>query len=123
MAYAIPMQNNEDQILPSKTSWVIYIVRCRDGSYYTGITTDLTRRIDEHNSPGGGAKYTRPRQPVTLVYSQPAPSRAAAAQRESQIKKMRVAGKNRLIASNSAAPDSMGGKLSRQTDLPEKPPS
>ena len=49
------------------------------GSYYTGITTDLTRRIAEHNSAGGGAKYTRPRRPVTLVYSEPAISRATAA--------------------------------------------
>ena len=85
---------------PFKTPWFIYIVRCRDGTYYTGITTDLARRIAEHNSPGGGAKYTRPRRPVTLVHSESAPSRATAAHREHQIKKLKVAGKIQLIANN-----------------------
>lgn len=102
----IPMEDNEKHISPPASPWVIYIVRCRDGSYYTGITTDLTRRIAEHNAPGGGAKYTRPRQPVTLVYSEPAPSRATATHRENQIKKLRVAAKIRLIAGDpgSASP-------------------
>ncbi len=93
------MQDNEQHSSFPVPAWCIYIVRCRDGSYYTGITTDLTRRIAEHNSAAGGAKYTRPRRPVTLVYSESAPSRAMAAQREHRIKKMNVAGKNRLIGS------------------------
>jgi putative endonuclease len=92
------MEDSEQYVFTLQPSWVIYIVRCRDGSYYTGITTDLTRRIAEHNSSEGGSKYTRPRRPVTLVYSESAPSRATATQRENQIKKMSVAGKNRLIA-------------------------
>ncbi len=92
------MEDKEENISSLKTLWIIYIVHCRDGSYYTGITTDLTRRIAEHNSPGGGAKYTRPRRPVTLVYSESAPSRAAATHRENQIKKLRLANKKRLIA-------------------------
>jgi putative endonuclease len=91
------MENNTPQPGPDPP-WTVYIVRCRDHSYYTGITTDLTRRIAEHNSAGGGAKYTRPRRPVTLVYSETAPSRATAAQREHQIKKMSLAAKTRLIA-------------------------
>ncbi len=94
------MEDSEKHNSPFKTPWVIYIVRCRDGSYYTGITTDLARRIAEHNSPGGGAKYTRPRRPVTLVHSESAPSRATAAHRENQIKKLRAAGKIQLIADN-----------------------
>jgi putative endonuclease len=86
-----------------KSSWVVYIVRCRDGSYYTGITTDLTRRIAEHNSLPGGAKYTRPRRPVTLVYWEAASSRATAARREHRIKTLPLVGKNRLIAGDSEA--------------------
>ena len=50
------------------SSWYVYIVRCNDGTLYTGITKDLERRLAEHNSPKGGAKYTRTRKPVTLVY-------------------------------------------------------
>ncbi len=88
---------------PLKSSWVVYIVRCRDGSYYTGITTDLTRRIAEHNSLAGGAKYTRPRRPVTLVYWEAASSRATAAQREHRIKTLPLVGKNRLIAGDPEA--------------------
>lgn len=99
------MENNEKHINSYTTTWAVYIVRCRDGSYYTGITTDLTRRITEHNSPGGGAKYTRPRRPVTLVYSESTNSRATAAHRENQIKKLRLAQKVQLI----------GGKLEPKT--------
>ncbi len=49
-------------------AWHVYIVCCKDNSYYTGITTDLQRRMEEHNSAKKGAKYTRTRRPVELVY-------------------------------------------------------
>lgn len=49
--------------------WTVYMVRCKDGSLYTGITTDLHRRLQEHNSSKKGAKYTRSRRPVSLVYT------------------------------------------------------
>lgn len=81
----------------SDNNWHIYIVRCRDGTLYTGITTNLERRITEHNSKKGGAKYTKPRRPVRLVYSEQAGSRSAATQREYQIKKMVLKKKNELI--------------------------
>jgi putative endonuclease len=69
--------------------WFIYLVRCADGTLYTGITTDLARRIAEHNGTGTlGARYTRSRRPVVLVYAEPADSRAAAAQREAAIKRL-----------------------------------
>jgi len=80
-----------------KSEWQVYIVSCRDGTLYTGITTDLPRRLAEHNSGKGGARYTRSRQPVKLVFSEPADSRSAAAQREWQIKQMTVAQKLGLI--------------------------
>lgn len=76
--------------------WRVYIVRCLDRTYYTGITTDLKRRLAEHNS-GCGARYTRSRRPVVLVYSEPAGSRAAAAKREYQIKKMPLSEKKNLF--------------------------
>jgi putative endonuclease len=79
------------------STWYVYIVRCSDSSYYTGITTDLSRRLSEHNSVHGGARYTRPRRPVTLVYHETANSRSAASRREYQIKQLTVHGKNSLV--------------------------
>jgi putative endonuclease len=78
--------------------WYVYIVHCRDKSLYTGITTDISRRLTEHNSTDKGAKYTRPRRPVSLVYQEVALTRAAAASREYQIKKLTTAAKRQLIA-------------------------
>ncbi len=78
--------------------WFVYIVRCSDYTLYTGVTTDLQRRIDEHNSGHKkGAKYTRPRRPVTLVYSEELGSRSEACRREYQIKQMAVGKKEQLI--------------------------
>jgi putative endonuclease len=93
--------------LPLRPSWFVYMVRCCDGSYYTGITTDLVRRMAEHNSPGDGAKYTRPRRPVALVYCEAAQSRSMASQREHRIKKMKPLGKTRLIAKYTAEANSL----------------
>jgi putative endonuclease len=83
--------------MTSDSQWYVYIVRCRDETLYTGITKDLKRRIGEHNSEKGGAKYTKPRRPVRLVYSEEAPSRSAAAKREYQLKKMLPAKKRELV--------------------------
>ncbi|MFO0702274.1 MAG: GIY-YIG nuclease family protein [Candidatus Andersenbacteria bacterium] len=63
----------------------VYVVRCSDGSLYTGWTVDVPKRVAQHNA-GTGAKYTRSRLPVTLVYVQPCPSKKAALHRERQIK-------------------------------------
>jgi len=82
---------------PTATTWQVYIVRCQDGSYYTGITTDLARRIAEHNSTSGGARYTRPRRPVSLVYAETAPDRSAACRREYQVRHLTPAMKRALI--------------------------
>jgi len=78
-------------------SWYIYIVRCGDNSLYTGITKDLEKRIMEHNSGPKGAKYTRSRRPVALVYSEEAPSRSAATSREHHIKKFKKSRKSQLV--------------------------
>ena len=81
----------------SQPPWYVYIVQCRDDTYYTGITTNLDRRLQEHNSLDQGARYTRPRQPVKLVYQEPAQSRSEAASREYQIKKLTLVRKKALI--------------------------
>jgi len=70
-------------------SYFVYIVRCSDDTLYTGITTDLSRRVGEHNSKEGkSAKYTRARQPVTLVYSEKYDDRSSASKREAEVKKL-----------------------------------
>jgi len=58
--------------------WWLYVVRCADDTLYTGVTKDVVRRLHEHNSTGRGAKYTRARRPVTLVYKRKYPDRSAA---------------------------------------------
>ena len=69
------------------SGWVVYIVRCADGSFYTGVARDLATRIADHNR-GTGARYTRGRGPVTVVYTEIAPDRSAAQRREASIKRM-----------------------------------
>ncbi|KKS65453.1 MAG: Endo/excinuclease amino terminal domain protein [candidate division WWE3 bacterium GW2011_GWB1_42_6] len=68
--------------------YFLYILLCADNTLYTGITTNLPRRLKEHNSPKIGAKYTRARRPVKLVYSASFPDRSSALIAESQIKKL-----------------------------------
>lgn len=80
-----------------KQSWFVYIVECRDKTFYTGITRDLTSRIQEHNHSPKGAKYTRGRRPVKLLYSETQTSRSAAASREHQIKQLSRKQKEQLI--------------------------
>ena len=76
------------------------MVQCADETFYTGIATELERRIEEHNSSDKGAKYTRARRPVSLVYSEVYPDRSSASKREYEIKKrMSRAEKLKLIAS------------------------
>lgn len=81
--------------------WV-YILRCKDDTLYTGITTDTERRLREHNS-GTGAKYTSSRAPLTLVYREAQPDRSAALRREVAIKRMKREAKLQLIASAEGA--------------------
>jgi len=73
------------------------MLECSDGTLYTGITTELERRLDEHNNSPKGAKYTRARRPVTLVYSEELENRSAASKREFAIKKMSKKEKLQLI--------------------------
>jgi len=81
--------------------WFVYIVQCADKSLYTGIATDVDRRVAEH-SAGQGARYTRGRGPVRLVYREKVQDRPAALKREYAIKKMPVAEKRDLIESGAS---------------------
>lgn len=75
----------------------LYILKCADGTLYTGITVDLERRVREHNSSKFGAKYTRARRPVKIVYSKKFRNRSLASKAESKIKKLSRAEKVKLI--------------------------
>ncbi len=76
--------------------WV-YMVKCSDGTYYTGYAKDVNRRVKEHNESSKGAKYTRARRPVTLCYQEGYLTRSEACQREYQIKKMTRQQKEDLV--------------------------
>ena len=83
--------------------WTVYIVRCSDESLYTGITKCIERRIDEHNGRDlPGARYTRARQPVTLVYKEDLKTRSDAAKREYEIKRLSREEKEALIIKGKA---------------------
>ncbi|MGI5880213.1 MAG: GIY-YIG nuclease family protein [Syntrophomonadaceae bacterium] len=76
----------------------VYILRCHDQTYYTGYTTDLVRRVDQHNQ-GIASRYTRGRRPVELVYSEELPTKSLALKREIEIKKLERHQKEKLISS------------------------
>lgn len=75
----------------------LYILQCADETLYVGITTDLARRVEEHNSSALGAKYTRGRRPVSLVFSQALENRSEASREESRIKRLSRTQKLELI--------------------------
>ena len=77
--------------------WYVYIVKCRDGTLYTGVTTDISRRLNEHNRTSKGAKYTRSRRPVQLVWTKEVASRSAAQKEEYRIKRLSRKKKLKLI--------------------------
>ena len=76
--------------------WYVYILRCGDNTLYTGITDDVPRRLAAHRA-GKGAKYTRGRGPLELVYQERVPDKSAALRREAAIKRLKRAEKEKLI--------------------------
>ena len=78
-------------------NWVVYILKCNDGSFYTGITNDLERRFKEH-SDGKGAKYTRGRSPLKVVYTEGVGDKGEALRRELKIKSLKRGEKEKLIS-------------------------
>ena len=83
-------------------SYYVYILECNDKTFYTGITTDIERRLDEHNNTDKGAKYTKIRRPLKLVYSEESENRSSASKREYEIKKLSREKKLELIGSLNA---------------------
>ena len=81
----------------ASTSWFLYMVECRDGSLYTGITNDIERRVKAHNE-GTASRYTRSRRPVRLRYLEPCESRSAALMRECAVRLLTPKEKRALIA-------------------------
>ncbi len=92
--------NASDLVLPTTTNsdmpHHVYILECADGTYYTGYTTDVERRVAEHNE-GTGAKYTRGRTPVEVIHTETYDSQSAAMQREYAIKQLRRPAKEELV--------------------------
>lgn len=84
----------------AKPKWWVYLLRCRDGTLYAGITTDPERRLKQHNA-GTASKYTRSRRPVSMVYRERAKTHGAALRRELAIKKLSRAAKDSLILKGS----------------------
>jgi putative endonuclease len=81
--------------------WHLYLIRCHDGSLYTGITTDVARRFAKHQeNNGGGAKYLRGREPLMLVFQKKLGSRSLALGVESKVKKLSKAKKEELVRAN-----------------------
>ena len=87
----------------TKPGWLVYLLRCRDGSLYTGITNDLPKRLKLH-AAGKASRYTRSRLPVSLAYTEPQPSRSCALKREAAIKKLSRRHKESLIGVGDPGP-------------------
>ena len=85
-----------DEGRQTRDGWIVYVLRCRDGSLYTGMTNDLDRRLAAHRTGKGGA-YTRSRLPVRLVYTERRRGRGAALSREAAIKRLSRAAKLTLV--------------------------
>ena len=77
--------------------YYVYILKCADKTLYTGITTDINRRLIEHNSNKLGARYTSSRRPVKIIYSQKFKNRSIASKEEARIKKLKTSDKLKLI--------------------------
>src|SRR5581483_5816014 len=84
---SMPTKARRPKARPSGDGWFVYLVRCADGSLYTGIARDVARRCQRHNG-GTASRYTRSRRPVELVYHEAHPSQSSALKREAAIKAM-----------------------------------
>jgi predicted GIY-YIG superfamily endonuclease len=98
-AKEVAVRRLQQDLLAAKTlddTWFVYLLRCADGSLYTGITTNVDRRCEEHNA-GTASHYTRSRRPVALVYQERQDSRSLALKREAAIKALPRVEKEALI--------------------------
>jgi putative endonuclease len=94
------------------SDWYVYIVRCSDNSLYAGVTKDIERRVTEHNTNDKlGARYTKPRRPVALVYAEVSESRSQASKRELEIKRLTKKQKESLIAEYTRSLDCINSRI------------
>ncbi|MCW8833158.1 MAG: GIY-YIG nuclease family protein [Colwellia sp.] len=84
--------------MTTNNAWYVYLLRCNDNSLYAGITTNITRRLHQHNHTKLGAKYTRAKRPVTLAFIEAASDKSTASKREYQLKKLTKAQKEHLVS-------------------------
>jgi len=77
--------------------WFLYVLQCSDGTYYTGVTTDMKRRLKEHNTSNRGAKYTKARRPVKIIYSLEYEDRSSAQKFEYRFKQLTRKQKEEVI--------------------------
>lgn len=94
------MSMSSDSDAPCVDGHYVYVVKCSDGTYYTGYTTNVKRRVEEHDE-GMGAKYTRGRRPITLLHVESFETQSDAMQREYEIKQLQRAAKERLVRAES----------------------
>jgi predicted GIY-YIG superfamily endonuclease len=106
---------------PSGDKWFVYMMRCADGSLYTGITKDVIRRCQQHNA-GTASRYTRSRRPVRLVYHEAHPSQNSALKRESAIKAMTRRGKLTMIRQRKKVAK-VKRNIARLEDIPNVGPA
>src|ERR1700722_3211234 len=117
----MPKKDRRPRPRPSGDTWFVYMLRCADGSLYTGITTDFQRRCQKHNA-GTASKYTRSRLPVELVYHEAHASRSLSLKREAAIKMMTRRGKLTMIQQRKK-PAKGGREVARLEDIPNVGPA
>lgn len=88
--------------MTTNSTWFVYFLRCNDNSLYAGITTDIERRLHQHNHSKLGAKYTRAKRPVTLAFIETAPDKSSASKREYQLRKLQKKEKELLVSTYQA---------------------
>lgn len=112
----MPKAERRPKARPTPDEWFVYVLRCADGSLYTGITTDVTRRCRQHNG-GTASKYTRSRRPVELLYRETHPDQSSALKREAAIKAMDRRAKLALVR-RKRGPAQRVRRVDRLEDIP-----
>jgi len=111
----MPKKDRKPRRKPARIEWFVYLIRCADGSLYTGITTDVKRRCQQHNA-GTASRYTRSRRPVKLIYQEIHPSQSSALKREAAIKAMNRREKLKMIQ-NRKKPAKEVREIARLEDI------
>jgi len=93
--------------MTTNNAWYVYLLRCNDNSLYAGITTNIERRLHQHNNTKLGAKYTRAKRPVTLVFIESAIDKSSASKREYQLRKLSKVKKEQLVSTYLALQSQM----------------